>query len=436
MSHRIIEKRRRDRMNNCLADLSRLIPAEYLKKGRGRVEKTEIIEMAIKHMTHLQKHATCSHVNNSGQDGCEDSQQQNAPQQQQQNGGIVVEHWRLGFQECLAETMHFLVEDEGCYANDPLCDRLNLLRPHRDSGSRGETSSSSSRGYYGGGPGSTSSGSDSGGNGNSSKENNPGPADWRRVDVEETPSPLPLASQQSHPTSLKTLPPPPPPPPTMNGILSEQEDSLMSIPSESGESSQLRDMLTGNSPRTSRGNHDQMDTGSLYKFKNNIKQRFTAEHHDEKRRRITGPSNDSLKLRESLESPPPASATSGLHQIKQRQSPSPTPHTANDPQSNPSSNCSINSCTQNYGVPVFALHTKGSFYIPLTIDNEMLAPYMGAFGDHSQVLHPVTISVNFCGVGTPVHVPPTQQQAAPMVPWKMEPPGLMPLPKWSVCDQA
>lgn len=54
MSHRIIEKRRRDRMNNCLADLSRLIPPEYLKKGRGRIEKTEIIEMAIKHMRHLQ----------------------------------------------------------------------------------------------------------------------------------------------------------------------------------------------------------------------------------------------------------------------------------------------------------------------------------------------------------------------------------------------
>lgn len=59
MSHRIIEKRRRDRMNNCLADLSRLIPADYLKKGRGRIEKTEIIEMAIKHMKHLQSHVTC-----------------------------------------------------------------------------------------------------------------------------------------------------------------------------------------------------------------------------------------------------------------------------------------------------------------------------------------------------------------------------------------
>lgn len=42
-------------MNNCLADLSRLIPTEYLKKGRGRIEKTEIIEMAIKHMKYLQQ---------------------------------------------------------------------------------------------------------------------------------------------------------------------------------------------------------------------------------------------------------------------------------------------------------------------------------------------------------------------------------------------
>ena len=56
-SHRIIEKRRRDRMNNCLADLSRLLPPAYMKKGRGRIEKTEIIEMTIKHMKHLQVHA-------------------------------------------------------------------------------------------------------------------------------------------------------------------------------------------------------------------------------------------------------------------------------------------------------------------------------------------------------------------------------------------
>ena len=44
-------------MNNCLADLSKLLPEAYLKRGRGRIEKTEIIEMAIKHLKHLQAHA-------------------------------------------------------------------------------------------------------------------------------------------------------------------------------------------------------------------------------------------------------------------------------------------------------------------------------------------------------------------------------------------
>lgn len=55
LSHRIIEKRRRDRMNSCLADLSRLIPPQFQRKGRGRIEKTEIIEMSIRYMKQLQK---------------------------------------------------------------------------------------------------------------------------------------------------------------------------------------------------------------------------------------------------------------------------------------------------------------------------------------------------------------------------------------------
>jgi YRPW motif-containing protein len=55
LSHRIIEKRRRDRMNNCLTNLSKMIPCNYLKKGRGRIEKTEIIEMAIRYMQQLQQ---------------------------------------------------------------------------------------------------------------------------------------------------------------------------------------------------------------------------------------------------------------------------------------------------------------------------------------------------------------------------------------------
>ncbi|CAG2231768.1 unnamed protein product [Mytilus edulis] len=52
-SHRIIEKRRRDRMNKCLAELSQLIPPSYLKQGQGRIEKTEIIETASKIIRNL-----------------------------------------------------------------------------------------------------------------------------------------------------------------------------------------------------------------------------------------------------------------------------------------------------------------------------------------------------------------------------------------------
>lgn len=123
MSHRIIEKRRRDRMNNCLADLSRLVPTNYLKKGRGRIEKTEIIEMAIKHLKHLQAHpcknpATCEVAKTT---------EQNHKHQ-----------YRLGFQECMSEAVRFLVEIEGFYANDGLCFRLvNHLQKHYDKVSGG-----------------------------------------------------------------------------------------------------------------------------------------------------------------------------------------------------------------------------------------------------------------------------------------------------------
>lgn len=82
-SHRIIEKRRRDRMNNCLADLSKLIPAHYMKKGRGRVEKTEIIESAIKHLKDLIEHANAQ------------QQQQHQYHQQQQLNQQQEQHKRI-----------------------------------------------------------------------------------------------------------------------------------------------------------------------------------------------------------------------------------------------------------------------------------------------------------------------------------------------------
>lgn len=46
---------------------------------------------------------------------------------------IVEEHYRLGYHECLSETMHFLVEVEGMFAGDKLCVQLiSHLQRHCD----------------------------------------------------------------------------------------------------------------------------------------------------------------------------------------------------------------------------------------------------------------------------------------------------------------
>ncbi|XP_037957019.1 transcription factor cwo [Teleopsis dalmanni] len=70
-------------MNSCLADLSRLIPPHYQRKGRGRIEKTEIIEMAIRHLKHLQNE--CMQKNNE---------------------------YHLGYTDCMKEAAKFLYESQ------------------------------------------------------------------------------------------------------------------------------------------------------------------------------------------------------------------------------------------------------------------------------------------------------------------------------------
>ncbi|XP_051154612.1 transcription factor cwo-like isoform X2 [Leptopilina boulardi] len=305
MSHRIIEKRRRDRMNNCLADLSRLIPAEYLKKGRGRVEKTEIIEMAIRHMKHLQdirqdtKHSSGNSVHTHPEDSVDSVP--NSP-----TTSTAAEHYRLGFQECLSETMHFLVEVEGFFARDSLCvqlighlqqhcekilatsDRLGF--PHPDLPSSNE----------------------------STNENF----------IHST---IPTVCLQNNQSSDHC---------SSSGVssLSDTERSRPIV--------QPPPSSTTTTDDSDHSNHSSSHSTPLairppnYKFKSSIKQRFSAER---------------IKL-----SPPPV-------------------------------------LDKPHGVPIFALHDGGAFYIPLTVESSMLRPHLTFFPDTGPdtVLHPVTISVNF-----------------------------------------
>ncbi|XP_053124767.1 hairy/enhancer-of-split related with YRPW motif-like protein isoform X2 [Hemicordylus capensis] len=52
----IIEKRRRDRINNSLSELRRLVPTAFEKQGSSKLEKAEILQMTVDHLRML--HAT------------------------------------------------------------------------------------------------------------------------------------------------------------------------------------------------------------------------------------------------------------------------------------------------------------------------------------------------------------------------------------------
>lgn len=89
------------------------------------------------------------------------------------------------------------------------------------------------------------------------------------------------------------------------------------------------------------------------------------------------------------------------------------------------------------GVPIFALHSKGSFYIPLTLDYHLLAPFLAEFHNidtnmSTVVLHPVTISVNF---QQPVSRLLKHPQSSPNIhsptSWNQTQNNYVSLPKWT-----
>ncbi|XP_034554034.1 hairy/enhancer-of-split related with YRPW motif protein 1-like [Notolabrus celidotus] len=99
----IIEKRRRDRINNSLSELRRLVPSAFEKQGSAKLEKAEILQMTVDHLKML--HA-------SGGKGFFEAH------------ALAKDYRSLGFRECLAETARFLSIIEGRESTDPLRVRL------------------------------------------------------------------------------------------------------------------------------------------------------------------------------------------------------------------------------------------------------------------------------------------------------------------------
>lgn len=84
--------------------------------------------------------------------------------------------------------------------------------------------------------------------------------------------------------------------------------------------------------------------------------------------------------------------------METHQTPCRDPYVKNLPV-NPNTNLEVKT---NFSVPIFVLHAKGSFYVPVTIDYNTLLPFLQNYdllevlpGGQNIVLHPVTINVNF-----------------------------------------
>ncbi|XP_069744258.1 hairy/enhancer-of-split related with YRPW motif protein 1-like [Narcine bancroftii] len=99
----MVEKRRRDRINNSLSELRRLIPSASEKQGSTKLEKAEILQMTVDHLKIL---------HTSGGRGYFKTPE------------FATDYRILGFRECLSEVARYLSMTEGLDHSDPLKTRL------------------------------------------------------------------------------------------------------------------------------------------------------------------------------------------------------------------------------------------------------------------------------------------------------------------------
>jgi len=411
LSHKIIEKRRRDRMNSCLADLSHLIPSNYLKKGRGRIEKTEIVEMAIKHIKHLQEllpSPSASGSSSTGEAGSESTgaEDGNSGSKSGSNWQCPqeAESFKNGFSECLAETVHFLVEKEHIPPENPLCARLvNHLKRHLE-----QKPGLAPAGQAGGGSsGSGASGSTSANEVKPSTTSFEPDSDYGSfsdvgsiASTQSTASSSVLHSQRHYP-SVRMM---------MNH---HQQHLAMSDNNLNKDQSNIAVKR--------RSSEEQGGPGGKFKFKDSIRERFSHEFEAKSENAtVTSDHFTGTTVNTAAKITSAGLGASASHQefyTKRRRPSRSCDESGSEVNSIAShqSQASVKSHTSQKlkseiqsdevkeakkSVPIFALHPKGSHYIPLSVTEEVIQPYLHLFDQGSELplmLHPITISVNFCG---------------------------------------
>lgn len=428
LSHRIIEKRRRDRMNSCLADLSRLIPQQYMRKGRGRVEKTEIIEMAIRHLKNLQN-------------------------QECVRESSCTEQYRVGYHDCLTEAAKFMLRERG----EEMCYRMVAhLKDHCNEIMKGEMLKSRCGSEIA--------------NGGSPVYLHPGPLSQLR-DMLSCPSDIEHSSNDHHDVKdlsfrSNTNSSSSSNPPQAAVITSTAPNSVQHLDTSSNHSTVDFEASSPSRISTSSTNgqlpHLSQDTNNninaqhesvlrtirmrkfsenspehehshnSYKFKNYIQQRFSQDTHGhENGGHLAEMAHSPSSVHEDhpmSEVPPPSAICKGLvnglgpkscngtdeplslkRKISSTEYSSPVPQAARDDREDFKNSLTeiksehtvgARSVYASCAVPVFACHTQG-FYVPLNVNYESLLPYLNGldlFGkSYRQMppLHPISISVNY-----------------------------------------
>lgn len=428
-------------MNSCLADLSRLIPQQYMRKGRGRVEKTEIIEMAIRHLKNLQN-------------------------QECVRESSCAEQYRLGYNDCLTEAAKFILRERG----EEMCYRMVAhLKEHCNEIMKGEMMKSRCGSEI---P-----------NSGSPVYLHPGPLSQLR-DMLSCPSDLEHSSNDHHDvkdlsfrnsTNSNSNNPPQAAVITSTAPSSVQHldtssnhstadfdgssPSRISTSSNSGPLHHLHQQDTNNNinaqhesvlrtirmRKFSETSPEHEHSHNSYKFKNYIQQRFSQDTHGNENGHMTDVAHSPSSMHEDhqmSEASPPSPAKTLVNGIGSKsrtegattsngseeplslkrngpsmeQQPSPVPLVRDEREDllmvkKPKNGLTetkpdpmARSAYASYAVPIFACHTQG-FYIPLNVNYDTLLPYLNGidlFGKNflqMPPLHPISISVNYAPNG-------------------------------------
>ncbi|XP_040927263.1 hairy and enhancer of split-related protein helt isoform X1 [Betta splendens] len=100
ISHKVIEKRRRDRINRCLNELGKTVPMALAKQNSGKLEKAEILEMTVQYLRALHSAEF---------------------PRGREKGELLAEfanYFHYGYHECMKNLVHYLTTEDRAETKD------------------------------------------------------------------------------------------------------------------------------------------------------------------------------------------------------------------------------------------------------------------------------------------------------------------------------